>query len=123
MGTGYELPACTPESLAQKMKRNFYNKTIMKKPFGIKFDFPLAHSEQTISIKARDSLHHSDPYYVVDDFQFAGRKILKDQLSVLPVQEVKLEKKSGAWVHRDSGKESLLSQAIGNAIERASGNR
>ena len=91
----------------------------MKKPFGIRFDFPLAHSEQTISIKATATLHHSDPYYVVDDFQFAGRKIQKNQLSVLPVQEIELEKKSGAWVHRDSGKESLLSQAIGAAIEKS----
>ena len=91
----------------------------MKKPFEIKFDFPLAHSEQTIFIKARVKLHHSDPYYVVDDFHFGGRQQHKNQLSILPVQEIKVLKKNGVrtWVHRDSGKESLLSLAMGRAID------
>ena len=91
----------------------------MSKPFEIKFDFPLAHSEQTIFIKASAKLHHSEPYYVVDDFRFGGRKTQKNHLSILPVQEIKLIKRNGTrtWVHRDSEKESLLSLAMGRAID------
>lgn len=92
----------------------------MEKPFEIKFDFPLAHSDLTITLKATAELHHSDPYYVIDAFHFASQKPLKDQVSVLPAQEIKRIKRgtSHAWVHRDSDRESLLSIAIGRAIEK-----
>jgi hypothetical protein len=96
----------------------------MKKTFEIKFDFPLEHSEQTISVKAVASLHHSNPYYVIENFQFAGKKGSRQHMSLLPKQEIKKVPKKGngyTWVDRDSGKESLLSLAIGKAID-AKGN-
>ena len=90
----------------------------MDKPFEIKFDFPLAHSDQTIKIRATALLHQSDPYYIVEDFHFAGAQTGTNQLSILPAQEIKEvnKGKTRTWVHRESERESLLSQALGEAI-------
>ena len=102
------------------MEGKFFKPQAMDKPFEIKFDFPLAHSDQTIKIRATASLHHSEPYYVVEDFHFAGSKTGTNQLSILPAQEIKEVKKgkTRTWVHRDSERESLLSQALGDAIQQ-----
>ena len=88
-------------------------------PFEIKFDFPLAHSDLIISLKATAELHHSQPYYVVDHFQAASSKTDKHEPSILPPQEIKkIERNSvKVWVHKDSEKESMLSLAIGNGID------
>lgn len=90
----------------------------MDKPFEIHFDFPLDHSEFTIALQATASLHHSEPYYVVDSFHMGGSKVHR-AISILPVQEIKKVKKGSTrtWVHKDSEKESLLSLALGKAIE------
>ena len=92
----------------------------MEQPFEIKFDFPLAHSDQNITLKATVELHHSDPYYVIDNFRFAASKPKKSEPSVLPSLEIKRIKKGGGlvWVHCDSERESLLSIAVGKAIEK-----
>lgn len=92
----------------------------MSQPFEIKFDFPLAHSNLTISLKATAELHHSDPYYVIDHFHFALVKPKKGATSLLPPLELKKIKRgsSSIWVHRDSERESLLSQAVGKAVDR-----
>ena len=91
----------------------------MNRPFEIDFDFPLAHSDLIISLRATAELHHSDPYYVVDDFYVRDSK--KPELSILPSQQIKKVTRGTAkvWVHKDSGRESLLSIAIGKAIENA----
>jgi hypothetical protein len=93
----------------------------MNQPFEIKFDFALAHSDLIISLSATAELHHSTPYYVVDHFHFPGMRPGKEDLFVLPPQEItqvtRCDKK--IWVHKDSERESLLSQAIGKAIEAA----
>jgi hypothetical protein len=91
----------------------------MEKPFEINFEFPVAHSDMTISIRATAELHHSDPYYIIHSFYFPGSKPGKKNLSLLPVQEIRSLKKGEKriWVHRDSGRESLLSKALGRAIE------
>jgi hypothetical protein len=93
----------------------------VKQPLEIKFDFPLAHSNLIVSLKATAELHHSDPYYIVDGFRFVGAEPRKREPSVLPAQEIKQIKRSGVrvWVHRDSERESLLSLALGRAIEKA----
>lgn len=92
---------------------------VMKQQFEINFDFPVAHSDVKISLRANVELHHSDPYYVVHDFRYDGNNGRQNQLSILPSQEIKYLKKGkgGAWVHCDSDRESLLSLAIGKAIE------
>jgi len=92
----------------------------MEQPFEIKFDFPVAHSDLIITLRATAQLHHSDPYYVVDGFYFPLQKGDKQELTLLPTQELK-HVQSGStntWVHRDSGRESQLSLAIGRAIEK-----
>jgi len=95
------------------------------KPFEIKFDFPLAHSDIIISLKATAELHHSQPYYVVDHFQEISSKAALHEPSILPPQEIKHIERNSAnvWVHKDSEKESVLSIAIGKGIEEAIKNR
>jgi hypothetical protein len=94
----------------------------MDKPFEIKFDFPLEHSNYTIPLRAVAELHHSDPYYVIDAFNFVSQDPSKQTISLLPPIEIKYLRrgsKAGAWVHKDSERESLLSRAIGKAIENS----
>jgi hypothetical protein len=92
----------------------------MEEPFKIKFDFPIANSDVMVSLSATAQLHHSIPYYIVEGFSFPNSK-QGESVSVLPPQEVRLLKKGKLriWVHKDSERESLLSQAIGKAIEES----
>lgn len=93
----------------------------MKQPFEITFDFPVAESNLKISLRATAELHHSDPYYVVGNFYLEHYNSDREQYSVLPEQVIKRMKRGNTyvWVHRDSERESLLSLAIGAAIERS----
>ena len=93
----------------------------MSKPFEIKFDFPVADSTLRIPINAIASLHHSEPYYHVSNFHLEKEKHPAAQHSIFPDQEIKYVKhnSSGAWVHKDSERQSLLSLAIGEGIEKA----
>ena len=89
-------------------------------PFEINFDFPVASSDLKISLNATVELHHSEPYYLVRNFQLMKSKKNAVDHSVLPEQEVKRIERNGSfvWVHRDSEQESDLSIAIGKGIER-----
>lgn len=92
------------------------------RPFEINFDFPVASTNLKISLKATAEVHHSEPYFVVQDFYLgANQKKEDDTHSVLPVQEVKRIKRDGKtlWVHKDSEETSELSIAIGKGIENA----
>ena len=93
----------------------------MKQRFEINFDFSIAHSTFVIPLRATAELHHSTPYYIVDNFQVAGNGLHKNSTSILPPQEIKLiQYETGAvWVHKESERESMLSIAIGSAIEKA----
>lgn len=90
-------------------------------PFEIKFDFPLDHSPYTLALKARVRLHASESYYVVDSFLFEKTNQSKSLHSILPDIEIKYLKTAtkGMWVHKDSERESQLSQTIGKAIEKS----
>jgi hypothetical protein len=92
----------------------------MEQPFEIRFDFPLASSDLIISLSATAELHHSDPWYRVDNFRFADNRHHENISPVLPPIEIKQIQQGSltSWVHRDSEKETLLSMAAGNAIER-----
>jgi len=94
----------------------------MDQPFEIKFDFPLAHSDLSVSLRATAEFHHSDPYYVIDNFRFAGKRNKRSIPTLLPKQEIKLIERGSSkiWVHRDSERESQLSIAMGKAIEKRS---
>ena len=93
----------------------------MNSSLEIRFEFPLAHSDLTISLSATVTVHHSEVYYVVDDFRFAGANYRQRELSLLPVQEIKKVRRGDAeiWVHKESQRESQLSIALGRAIEKA----
>ena len=95
----------------------------MEKPLQISFDFPLTHSDRTISTTAMATLHHSEPYYIIDDFYFSGQKRSVNQLRLLPKQEIKRLKtgSSYTWVDRETERESLLTHVMGNAIDAAEG--
>ncbi|HEV7779697.1 MAG TPA: hypothetical protein VGO58_00445 [Chitinophagaceae bacterium] len=95
----------------------------MEKPFEIVFNFPLASADFIIFLRATAELHHSDPYYVINDFHAGNNKPDNEHPSSLPLQEIKRTrtKKGYLWVHRDSGKETLLSVAIGKAIDEKTG--
>ena len=93
----------------------------MNQPLEIRFEFPLAHSDLTISLRATVTVHHSDIFYVVDNFHFAGTNYHQRDLSMLPVQEIQKVRRgdSEIWVHKESQRESQLSIALGRAIEKA----
>ena len=92
----------------------------MNSPFEIRFEFPLAYSEVTVSLQAKATLHHSVPYYVVENFRFAGSNGNYEP-SILPSQEIQKIKRgeTPVWVHKDSQRESQLSIAMGRAIDKA----
>ena len=92
----------------------------MDNTFEITFDFPISHSSFTIPLKATVQPHHSEPSYVVDSFFFENRNRSESALS-LPGIDIKYLKAGnmGSWVHKSSERESLLSQAIGKAIEKS----
>ncbi|OSZ77826.1 hypothetical protein CAP36_15820 [Chitinophagaceae bacterium IBVUCB2] len=91
----------------------------MKDSFLIHFDFPLANSEEVIQLEAKAQLHHSSPYYVIDSVHFANHKQYKSSISLLPPIEIEKIQQDGksSWVHKDSHRFSLLSLAIGKAID------
>jgi hypothetical protein len=93
----------------------------MDVPFEIKFDFPLEYSSYTILLKARVQLHSSETYYLVDSFFFDKTSQPGSLISILPDIEIQYLKtaKKGIWVHKDSERESVLSRAIGKAIEKS----
>lgn len=94
----------------------------MEKPFIIQFDFPLKGSNKVIPITATAELHHSDPYYKVHSIRSAAGKTPPSHF-ILPDQEIKKigEKGKAVWVHKDSGMPTLLSEAMGRAIDEMEG--
>lgn len=100
------------------MKRTTIKTKKMKKPFEICFDFPLAHSKQTIPITATATLHNSEPYYIIDHFRFSGND-QKNHVSLLPALQVKKIRRNNMdiWVDCESERESLVTTEIGKAID------
>jgi len=86
----------------------------------IRFEFPLAYSDLTVSLRATATLHHSFPFYVVENFCFAGSNGNYEP-SILPTQEIQKISRNDTpvWVHKDSQRESQLSLAMGRAIDKA----
>jgi hypothetical protein len=98
---------------------NKWRSFIMKRCFKIEFEFPLYESELQLPLAAIAELHHSDPYYRV--FGFALTQAAGTGPSLLPPQEIRAETRAGkrTWVHLDSGKATLLSTILGEAIDRS----
>ena len=97
----------------------------MSQPFEIQFEFHLAPSNLIIPLKATAELHHSEPYYRIENIQVAGANPPVNHAPVLPEFEIKRIEQDSiiTWVHCDSEKESLLSIAAGNAIEKTMFNK
>jgi hypothetical protein len=95
----------------------------MKEAFEIIFDFSLAPSNFVVTLRAKVELHRSGQHYLVSDFHPVHTKPGNNHPSSLPPQEVKRikTKRGHSWVHRDSDKETLLSIAIGKAIDDEKG--
>lgn len=96
----------------------------MDKPFIITFNFPLEDSDRKIPVKAIAKLHHSEPYYKVHSFHVLAAKPAANgapAYSFLPDQEIKRIEENGdvLWVHKESERPTLLSFAIGKAIEES----
>jgi hypothetical protein len=109
------------DGVSDKISVDCFSKTkyqCMEKQFKIQFNFPLEHSLHTIPLQASVTLHHSEPYYVVEAFRFAGTD--NDRRSLLPAIQIKYVKNrdgKNVWVHKDSERESELSSTIGKVIE------
>jgi hypothetical protein len=83
--------------------------------FNIDFDYML--SENTpIELSATVQLQHSVPHYYATNFHFKNNPHTHSLLSDIDIMAIKA-KDGIKWVHTDSCKETLLSAAVGKAIE------
>ena len=80
--------------------------------YHIAFDVQIENSTTFVHLSAMAELHHSDHYYLVKDFKMGN------QQKEIPLPAIAVKKINGIWVHTESGKETLLSDAIGKAIEK-----
>lgn len=89
----------------------------MKQNISFDVDFDYALSENiTIRLTANVQLCHSTPHYVISGFHFKNNPLgspLLDDVDIMAISN----KKGISWVHVDSRKETVLSMAIGRAIE------
>lgn len=85
------------------------------KAFEINFEYPLA-TQIKVHLTANVQLHHSDPYYVVSGFHLQQQKSNHHLLPDIHIKAIQT-KESISWVHIDSGKETVLSNFAGKAIE------
>ncbi len=92
----------------------------MKHSFTIHFNYPLADTIIVFKLKADATLHHSDPYYIVNNFKIAGRNDTKyDVLPEVKIKKVKEgEEGEPVWVHCDSGRPTELSILLGKEIDQ-----
>lgn len=79
--------------------------------FSIRFDFLVEPARLNIILEADVQEHHSQTYFVVNNFRIPGQ----GGRSVLP--EIRIRREGNQWVHTDSGKATELSATVGRAIE------
>src|SRR5438045_7595564 len=83
--------------------------------FNVDFDYTLS-EDLTLRLTANVQLLHSTPHYLISDIHFknnSGCSPLLDDINIMAVKN----KKGLSWVHADSRKETMLSTAVGKAIE------
>jgi len=87
-------------------------------PFKIIFDMSLEPSIKALRLEGEVELKHSVPHYQIRKINRQGQNGGPDLLPDSDIQCILVdgEKK---WVHTDSGRESNLSKAAGQAIEQA----
>jgi hypothetical protein len=79
--------------------------------YTIAFSFPLADGAVKVLLTAQVEKRPHELFYLVKHF----RTHPSQQDSLLP--DLIIRKVNGLWVHEESGKESVLSSAIGAAID------
>lgn len=89
----------------------------MKNNISFDVDFDYALSENiTISLTANVQLLHSKPHYQVSNFHFRNNPGGAPLLNDIQIIAIKSRNRT-SWIHVDSRKETVLSMAIGKAIE------
>jgi hypothetical protein len=79
--------------------------------FTIRFEFLGDAARLNLHLEADVQEHHSETYYVVDNFRIPGT----GKRQVLP--PITIRKQKGTWVHTDSRHATDLSTAVGKAID------
>lgn len=89
----------------------------MKKDISFNVEFNYALSEDIIiRLTADVQLTHSTPHYIISNFHFKnnpGGNALLNDINIMAIKD----EKGITWVHTDSQKSTMLSLAIGKAIE------
>jgi hypothetical protein len=89
----------------------------MKRDISFDVDFDYALSETTtILLTANVELLHSTLHYSISNFHFKNNPHGSPPLGDISIMAIK-NKKSISWVHVDSHKKTMLSMAVGKAIE------
>jgi hypothetical protein len=83
--------------------------------FNIEFDYTLS-DEITLKLTAIVELQHSMPHYYVTDFHLKNHPLHAEFLPDIDIMAIKIND-GIKWIHTDSCKETVLSAAIGKAIE------
>lgn len=83
--------------------------------FDVEFNYALSENI-TLSLTANVQLLHSTPHYLVSDFHFKNHPVGTPLLNDIDIKAVRKNGKI-SWIHMDSRKETVLSMAIGEAIE------
>jgi hypothetical protein len=83
--------------------------------FSVDFDYALSENI-TLTLTAHVELHHSEPHYVITELHLKKNRNGTPLMSDIRIMAVR-EKEGISWVHTDSQKETLLSVAVGKAIE------
>jgi hypothetical protein len=89
----------------------------MEADFRIEFVIKPETVRQGLVLTGDVSLHHSTPHYIVSGIRIAGKE--RDNNPLLPDIDIMCINVEGrlTWVHVDSGMETVLSSAVGQAIE------
>jgi hypothetical protein len=83
--------------------------------FSVEFNYALSDTI-TLKLTASVELKHSLPHYNVSNFHFKNHS---SGTSLLPDIDIMAIRRNNeiSWIHTDSYKETLLSMAVGKAIE------
>jgi hypothetical protein len=87
---------------------------MIKKSFIVYFEFPYPSKNGHLDMSADIEQHHSQTYYVVDNFRIVPRN---SDGPVLP--SISIRKLGDAWLHTETNKETQLSRIVGEAIDKA----
>ena len=92
----------------------------MAQVFDLEFEFPL--EDLSFRIKATAEQQIASEIYKVHSFEYIPDDVTMEELQCCSLEDITIQcvenDDQQKWVHKDSGKESELSRAIGLAIEK-----